>query len=165
MAPAGQIVIHTLPNKWVYDLTYSRIVRLFAPLLKKNPRGEKEMAIHVNEMSITHLDQLMRRSGLQCRAWLEEHITAQASWHANAPLRDRRGVLYRWMTNPAVRGLYRFAALTPARFLIVNDIFCMAWRCSDRSPVPLWRGWMERVVCAAGRRLAPWSFKERNLNP
>lgn len=148
----GQIIIHTLPNRWLYDVTYARIIRLLMPWLRRNPRSKKEMSIHVNEMSITHLDQLLRECGFECRTWLDERLTAQARWHAKAPLSDRRGPLYRWMANPLVGGVYHLLSKTPARFLITNDIFCIAWQGDSRLAIPPWTGWMERIVCAAGRR-------------
>ncbi len=156
----GQIIIHTLPNRWLYDVTYSRIIRLFMPWLRRNPRTKKEMSIHVNEMSITHLDQLMRECGFDCLTWLEEWLTAQARWHAKAPLTDRRGPLYRWMANPLVGGAYHLVSKTPARFLITNDLFCIAWQGDAKLAIPPWTGWMERIVCAAGRRWARWTFSE-----
>ncbi len=160
LSPDGQIVIHTLPNRWVYDVTYTRILRLFMPWLKRNPRSEKEMSIHVNEMSVTHLDQLMRECGFQCRTWLEEWLTAQARWHAKAPLADRRGRLYAWMGRPLIGVGYHLLSKTPMRFLVTNDIFCLAWRRDTKLAIPTWTGWMERIVCAIGRRWAPWTFSD-----
>ena len=158
LADGGKLVIHTLPNRWVYEFTYRRIVRLFMPWLRKNPRSEKEMAIHVNEMSVTHLDQLLRRCGFSCSVWLSEMVTHQALWHARAPLGGKRGRLYRLMSNPVAAWLYRGAALTPLRFLIVNDIFAIAWREDEAVPVPLSGGWLDRLICWGGGRWFPWKF-------
>jgi len=63
----GIIVIHTLPNKWLYEIAYRRILRLVMPWLPANPRTEKQMAIHVNEMTITHLARILRESGFKSK--------------------------------------------------------------------------------------------------
>jgi 2-polyprenyl-3-methyl-5-hydroxy-6-metoxy-1,4-benzoquinol methylase len=156
----GLIIIHTLPNRWIYEVTYGRILRTLMPWLQKNPRTSKEKVIHINEMSITHLDQLMQFCGYCCRVWLQEVLTAQASWHARMPPNGRRGRLYRWFANPMVAFLYKVLSKTPFRVLIVNDIFCIAWHEKNRIKVRPSRDWTERLLCNLGRNLYPWTFTE-----
>lgn len=158
LKPDGWIVIHTLPNRWIYEFTYPA-VRLFAPWLKKNPRTEREKLIHINEFSIPHLDQILRTSGFSSQVWLKEMITRQAMWHARQPLNDHRSRLYRWMCNPAFRLCYRIAARSPLRFLVTNDLWAIATLPdADSSPDHPLRGWMERLICVFSRRICPRQF-------
>lgn len=160
LSSEGSIVIHTLPNRWVYDITYTRIMRVFMPWLQKNPRSEKEQAIHINEMSIMHLDQLLRHCGLDCRVYLKEALTAQAAWHSRSMLKGSRRVLYRWFQNPITAALYRLAAWTPLRLLIVNDIFCIAQDRNSPGHLPRWKGFAERMTCFIGRKIRTWNFSQ-----
>lgn len=151
LSPGGSIVIHTLPNRWVYDFTYARLMRIVMPWLPGNPRSAKEQSIHVNEMSIVHLDRLLRNCGLNCRLYLREVITAQAAWHRRSDLKGTRGTVYRWFGNPLIAWSYRLLALTPLRLLVVNDIFCIA---QDRSAPWQFRGWgnlTETIACRIAR--------------
>ena len=154
LKPEGQIIIHTLPNRWVYEITYRRLLRLAMPWLPKNPRSEKEMAIHINEMSLTHLYQLLRHNGLNCRIWLHDLIVNQAKWHARQGLKDKRGTLYQWMKNPLVAMMYRSLTLTPLRLLIVNDIFAIAVQQGESISFhrPMRRNWTESLVCRFSSR-------------
>ena len=154
----GSIVIHTLPNRWVYDITYARIMRFFMPWLVKNPRSEKEQAIHINEMTITHLDQLLKYCGYERRIYLKEAVTAQAAWHSRSQLKGIRRTLYSMFRNPVAGAFYRLSALTPLRLLIVNDIFCLATDENGPGRLPRWQGLTERWVCFVGRKLKPWNF-------
>lgn len=149
LAPAGEIIIHTLPNRWIYEISYRKLLRRVLPWLPEDPRSEKEKTIHVNEMSITRLDNLLRENGLNCRIWLDELIVRQAKWHANGMLRDKRGTFYYWMRNPFVAMLYRCFALTPLRPLIVNDIFAVAVKQgqSIRFRPPMGSNWTESLLC------------------
>jgi 2-polyprenyl-3-methyl-5-hydroxy-6-metoxy-1,4-benzoquinol methylase len=146
LKPDGAMVIHTLPNKWLYDITYGRIVRLFMPWLPSNPRTEKEMAIHVNEMTITHLARLLKQTGLEQRVWLQDLIVEQALWHKKQPLSDRRGNLYKLMTNPVVGCIYKLLAKTPLRLLIVNEMFAVAWIKGHRMPIKTQMQFTERLI-------------------
>jgi 2-polyprenyl-3-methyl-5-hydroxy-6-metoxy-1,4-benzoquinol methylase len=122
----GQIIIHTLPNRWLYEITYRRLIRLAMPWLPSDPRTEKEKAIHVNEMSITHLYKILMSNGFDCRIWLHDMIIDQAKWHTKKKLSDRRAILYSWMRRPLVAAIFRLICKTPLRLLIVNDIFAIA---------------------------------------
>ncbi len=160
LSSEGFIVIHTLPNRWVYDITYSRMMRIIMPWLVKNPRSEKEQAIHVNEMTITHLDQLLLFCGYDRRIYLKEAVTAQAAWHSQSQLKGTRRLFYRWFQNPVASALYRLAALTPMRLLIVNDIFCLARDRKNPDHLPKWQGFAERITCFIGRKICPWKFSK-----
>lgn len=161
LAPGGRIIIHTLPNRWLYEITYKKIIRFFAPWLKENPRSDKEMAIHINEMSITHLDQLMRYCGYDCTVRLKELITVQARWHSRSPLSDQRGKVYKWFANPLVALLYRVLAMTPLKLLIVNEIFCVAWNRGQDIDHRGQGNLTENLVCLLGRRWKPWNFESK----
>lgn len=153
LTPTGEIIIHTLPNRWVYEITYRKLLRRVLPRLPDDPRSEKEKAIHVNEMSITRLDKLLKENGFNCRIWLDELIVSQAKWHAGGELEDKRGTLYYWMRNPFVAVLYRCFALTPLRPLIVNDIFAVAVQQgqSIRFRPPMRSNRTESVLCRLSR--------------
>lgn len=150
----GQIIIHTLPNRWLYEITYRRLLRLIMPWLPRNPRNKKEMAIHVNEMSPTKLYSLLRRNGFACRIWLHDLIIEQARWHARNDNPDKRGIFYRWIRNPILASGYRLLARTPLRLLIVNDIFGVAVQSQKFIPpshfVP--NNWTESIVCRINNR-------------
>lgn len=133
LAPEGVIIIHTLPNRWVYEITYRRLLRLFMPWLPPNPRSKKEMAIHVNEMSIIHLARILDDAGYAQRVWLQDLMVEQARWMLRGPLDSRRKRLYRLLANPMIGTCYQLVAKTALRPLVVNDIFAVAWQ-SGRIP-------------------------------
>jgi 2-polyprenyl-3-methyl-5-hydroxy-6-metoxy-1,4-benzoquinol methylase len=128
LKPNGFLVIHTLPNKWLYEITYRRILRLFMPKLPANPRTEKEMAIHINEMTLTHLSSILTKAGFDSRIWLKDLIVEQARWHKRQPREDFLGRVYRWFASPIVGTAYKILAETPLRLLIVNELFALAWK-------------------------------------
>lgn len=118
------------------------------PWLPDDPRDAKERAIHVNEMSITHLHELLQRNGFTFRIWLDELITIQARWHKEDYLTGRRRKFYRWMQNPLVSGTYRSLCLTPLRILIANDIFAVAVHEGQSVPFrkPMRQNWTESII-------------------
>lgn len=128
LAPDGCIIIHTLPNKWVYEITYRRLLRLFMPWLPQNPRSEYEKTIHVNEMTIVHLSNILKEGGFGSRVWLQDLIVEQAKWHKKQPLADKRGRLYRWLANPVIGLMYKLIAKTPLKLLTVNEMFAVGWK-------------------------------------
>jgi 2-polyprenyl-3-methyl-5-hydroxy-6-metoxy-1,4-benzoquinol methylase len=133
LKPNGFLVIHTLPNKWLYEITYRRILRLFMPWLPANPRTEKEMAIHINEMTLTHLAQIFNEAGFNSRIWLKELLVDQARWHKIEEREDFLGRVYTLFANPIIGTVYKFLAKTPLRLLIVNEMFALAWK-ENRHP-------------------------------
>lgn len=139
LKPNGFLVIHTLPNKWVYEITYRRILRLFMPKLPANPRTEKEMAIHINEMTLPHLASILTEAGFGSRIWLKDMIVEQARWHKREEREDFLGKAYSLLANPFIGSAYKIIAKTPLRLLIVNEMFALAWKVKDYPPsgVPL----------------------------
>ena len=128
LKPDGFLVIHTLPNKWLYDITYRRILRLFMPWLPANPRTEKEMSIHINEMTLTHLALIVDEAGFGSRIWLKDLIVEQARWHKRQKREDFLGRAYALFANPIIGTFYKILAKTPLRLLIVNEMFALAWK-------------------------------------
>lgn len=137
LKPDGAIIIHTLPNKWLYDITYKKIIRLFAPWLPSNPRTQKQMSIHVNEMSIIHLSQILKKCGFSSRIWIKDLLVEQAKWHKKKPHEDMRGKLYKWFSNPIIGLFYRIISKTPFRLLIVNEMFAVAWKGIGNTPLKI----------------------------
>jgi 2-polyprenyl-3-methyl-5-hydroxy-6-metoxy-1,4-benzoquinol methylase len=139
LKPNGFLVIHTLPNKWLYEITYRRILRLFIPKLPANPRTEKELAIHINEMTLPHLASILGEAGFDSRIWLKDLIVEQAHWHKREERNDFLGRTYTLLANPFIGSAYKIIAKTPLRLLIVNEMFALAWKIKDYPPyrVPL----------------------------
>lgn len=135
LKPTGILVIHTLPNKWLYEIAYRRIMRLFMPWLPANPRTKKQMAIHVNEMSITHLAYILNEAGFNSRIWLRDLLVEQARWHKRQPHQDLRGKIYKWIANPFIGSSYKILGRTSLRLLIVNEIFAVGWKEKRHPPV------------------------------
>jgi cyclopropane fatty-acyl-phospholipid synthase-like methyltransferase len=150
---SGALIIHTLPNKWLYEITYRRLLRLFMPWLPPDPRSEKEKSIHVNEMTIPHLHSILKQSHFACRVWLRQLLVEQARWHQIEPLEDRRGQVYKWLNRPFLRGAYRILAKTPLKLLIVNEIFAVAWKGEGSAPLRLPRCLTERFLLYLFARL------------
>ena len=128
LKPSGFLVIHTLPNKWLYEITYRRILRLFMPWLPANPRTEKEMSIHINEMTLTHLAQIINEAGFDSRIWLKDLIVEQARWHEQQQREDFLGRAYTLLSNPFIGTFYKILAKTPLKLLTVNEMFALAWK-------------------------------------
>ncbi len=146
LKPDGVIVIHTLPNKWLYEITYRRVLRLFMPWLPANPRTEKQMAIHINEMTITHLARILGESGFSSRIWLKDLLVEQARWHKKQPHQDLRGKLYKWFANPIIGLAYKLFSKTPLRLLIVNEMFAVGWKGNRHPPIKVPTSLTERFV-------------------
>jgi 2-polyprenyl-3-methyl-5-hydroxy-6-metoxy-1,4-benzoquinol methylase len=146
LKPSGVLIIHTLPNKWLYDITYSRMLRLFMPWLPADPRSDKEKSIHINEMTIIHLGEILHRSGFRSRVWLQDLIVEQARWHQKQPLNDQRGKIYQLLSHPLCGAIYKMIAKTPLKLLIVNEIFAAAWIGKQSPPIELPSGMTERFI-------------------
>jgi 2-polyprenyl-3-methyl-5-hydroxy-6-metoxy-1,4-benzoquinol methylase len=50
LRPGGRLVVHTLPNRLIYDVTY-RAQRVLHPHWPRNPRHALERQMHVNEQT------------------------------------------------------------------------------------------------------------------
>lgn len=145
LAPGGYAVMHTLPNRWVYDITIPLLHRLWHKI-PRDPRGPIDREIHVNEQDLPRLHRMLQRCGLGHRLWLEQHIPAQARWkRRNDVYGDNRDRVYPLLTGTAGR-LLEMVSLTPLKLLLANDIYGIAWK--DRAPaVSMPLGLAERLVC------------------
>lgn len=133
LAPGGYAVIHTLPNRWVYELAYPAVRWLWRGL-PRQPRSAVEQSVHINEQDIGSLADVLAGAGLGARIWLEQLMPAQARWGARAGgFRDQRDKLYPRLAGWLGRVL-EWLSLTPARLVLANDIFAIAWR--DDAPAP-----------------------------
>ena len=126
LRPGGFAVVHTLPNRWVYEIGY-RFARLAWRRLPEDPRNAYEKRIHVNEQDVVRLHKLLSHVGLSHRLWLEQHIPAQARWlTGQAVYRDQRDDVYPLMAGWPGRLLEGLSA-TPLRLVLSNDIFAILW--------------------------------------
>ncbi len=131
LTPTGYAVIHTLPNRWVYDITYPLLQKLY-PRLPAEPRGPFDSQIHVNEQDLPSLHRMLNRCQLRHRLWLEQHMAAQARWNvANDQYGDNRDKIYPLLSGIAGR-LLELISVTPLKLIFSNDIFGIAWK--DRRP-------------------------------
>jgi SAM-dependent methyltransferase len=71
LRPGGRLLIHTMPTRTVYEVTY-RVQRLLAPWRwrrwPRDPRSDEERAMHVNEMTRRRLDRALVDAGFAERA-------------------------------------------------------------------------------------------------
>ena len=123
----GFAVIHTLPNRWVYDVTFPMLHRL-SKKFPANPRGPIDSVIHVNEQDLPSLKRMLNSCGLKSSIWLEQHMAAQARWNSeNDTYGDNRDSIYPMLAGTKGR-LLELASLTPAKLLLSNDIFGTLWK-------------------------------------
>lgn len=82
LRPGGRIFIHTMPNRWVFTITY-RLMRLLAPwrlrTWPQDPRTPEERTMHVNELTRRELAGSLRAAGfdhveVRYGAWVREDI-------------------------------------------------------------------------------------------
>ncbi len=129
LKPTGFAVIHTLPNRWVYEIGY-RIARFFLKKLPEQPRSEIEQKVHINEQSIPQLAATLNASGFNHHLWLEQHMASQARWQKNIAQTnygDNRDTLYPALAGPKgtlLEGLSK----TPLKLILSNDIFGILWK-------------------------------------
>lgn len=147
LRPDGFAVVHTLPNRWMYEIGY-RWARRFWRRLPEDPRNPYEKRIHVNEQDIVRLHRTLAGVGLSHRIWLEQHIPAQARWNADQIVfKDQRGDVYPLMARWPGR-LLEILSKTPLRLVLANDIFAVLW-CGKKAPATVGqfpRAWLERCV-------------------
>ena len=102
LKPGGRVLVHTLPNKTIYAVTY-RLQRLLVPGRRRSwpadPRNEVERRMHVNEQTVTSLRRSLRRAGFaHPRAWVgrmihDAHVPpgrARTTYHRFAAHRPTR---------------------------------------------------------------------------
>src|SRR5262249_61279871 len=92
------------------------------------------------------------------RVWLDDVIMRHTDWRHETKIEraEARDAVYAILGRPAVRRAYRLAAATPLRFVLLNDIFALAWPRdgdvpADLSTVP--PGRLEAVVRWTAPRL------------
>ncbi len=115
LRPGGRLLIHTFPNRAVYEVTY-RLQRLAHPgrwrRWPANPRNEHERLMHVNEQTPRRLAATLRRAGFA---------------DVRAPL--GRWVYTDFVPEPRARRLYeRLARHRPTAGLAVGNMFGEALR-------------------------------------
>jgi ubiquinone/menaquinone biosynthesis C-methylase UbiE len=76
LRPGGRILIHTLPNRLIYDVTYALQRRLPGRRTwPRDPRNDYERAMHVGEQTVGSLGRALRRGGFEhVRAWPGEWV-------------------------------------------------------------------------------------------
>lgn len=113
LRPGGRLVIHTLPNKSIYEVTY-RLQRLVPgrSAWPANPRNDYEKTMHINEQSVSSLRRTLRAAGFPRP---DVHVGA---WMHTAHVPDE-----------SARRLYhRLARIRGLRRLGVADIWAIAIR-------------------------------------
>jgi SAM-dependent methyltransferase len=101
LAPGGRIVIHTLPNRLIYSVTYP-LLRLLcsANHWPANPRNEFEDAMHVNEQTVGQLRRALTRAGLRSEVtlgqWIHNEFVPSRTARRAYPLLARLGPLARF---------------------------------------------------------------------
>jgi len=127
LAPGGYVVIHTLPNRWALAVGY-RALRLVDGALPSDPRSGYERCVHVNEQDPLRLRRLLGGAGLAHRVWVEEWTSRHAAvGQAHQYPDPARAVGYRLLRRPRLAALGRLAMATPARWVVANDVFALAW--------------------------------------
>jgi 2-polyprenyl-3-methyl-5-hydroxy-6-metoxy-1,4-benzoquinol methylase len=124
LKPNGYLVIHTLPNRWIF--AFYAFIRFFLPWLEKNPRSEFEKKIHINEQTCVSLRKLLNECGFYCNVRVENGLLAQADWYEDILFGDRRDRFYRLLRNPVVKLGVNLVSMTPLRLLLLNDIYAIA---------------------------------------
>jgi len=146
LKPDGYAVLHTLPNRWVYNITFPVLHRIY-PKFAANPRSEFEKEIHVNEQDLPSLHRILKKCGLTHRLWLEQHMPAQARWNRTNDLYgDQRDRLYP-ILGGRVGTLLEWLSRTPLKLLLSNDIFGIAWKESPPQEIRLPWALTERTIC------------------
>lgn len=145
LKPGGFAIIHTLPNRWVYDVTFPLLHRLWRGM-PADPRGPIDREIHVNEQDLPGLHGLLKKCGLAHRLWLEQHMAAQARWNRlNDRFGDNRDRVYPFLTGWA-GSILELVSLTPAKLLLCNDIFGLVWKGARPAGLKLRWGITERLA-------------------
>jgi ubiquinone/menaquinone biosynthesis C-methylase UbiE len=98
LRPGGRIVVHTMPNRRIYDVTYRLQRRLVPGRTRRwpaDPRNDWERSMHVNEQSARSLAAALREAGF------EANVT-----HGQLVYAD-------FVPDPRARALYRRLASVP----------------------------------------------------
>ena len=158
LKPDGFATVHTLPNRWQYEIAYPT-ARFFMPHLPANPRNAYEKLIHVNEQDIVGLSSTLSEAGFSSRIWLEQQLVAQARWnHGNTTFGDHRDPLYAMLSGPLGK-VVEILSRSPLKLLLCNDIYALLWHASGSRPGSLPEmpcAPMERMAIRLGRLLLRW---------
>lgn len=132
LSPGGYVVIHTLPNRWSLAVGY-RVLRLLARDVPRDPRSGYERLVHVNEQDPWRLKRSLTAAGLASRVWVEEWSTSHAAAAGGSRFADRaRAEGYPVLRRRWVRTVAGLTMRGPARWLVANDIFAVAWPSGSR---------------------------------
>lgn len=165
LKPEGFAVIHTLPNRWVYDLTYPLMRRLMRTL-PDNPRSDIEKEVHVNEQDLPSLHRTLKKNALGHRLWLEQHMPAQARWTvATNQFGDNRDALYPALAGTLGRAL-DYLSMTPLKLFLCNDIFGLLWKGARPNAARLKFSPLAQIACLfpARQPKGDWRPSEHEYN-
>jgi len=114
LAPAGRLIVHTMPNLWYYRYGYPvfrAIQRLRGTRLPRDPRHRsQEQYVHVNEQTLPVMRRDLQRAGFE----------------AQVALRNVQDFTLREQ-NPWVRRTMHFLAeVRPFAWIFCNDIVAVA---------------------------------------
>ncbi len=133
LKPGGYAIVHTLPNKWVYEITYP-LFSNFSHKFPSDPRNPIEREIHINEQDLPSLHRTLKKTGFEHRLWLDQLMPAQARWQKDNDIyEDTRDTVYPILTGVAGRVL-EFLSKTPLKLLLCNDIYGVLWKNRTKSP-------------------------------
>jgi ubiquinone/menaquinone biosynthesis C-methylase UbiE len=66
LRPGGRVLVHTMPNRAIYDVTY-KVLRSLVPRARRtwpaDPRNDYEHRMHVNEQTVSSLRRVIKRAG------------------------------------------------------------------------------------------------------
>jgi hypothetical protein len=71
MKPGGRLIVHTMPNRFIYTVTY-RVLRWLWGLGRwpADPRNQFERTMHVNELTLGELRRSLEVAGFHAEARL-----------------------------------------------------------------------------------------------
>jgi ubiquinone/menaquinone biosynthesis C-methylase UbiE len=87
LKPGGRILIHTMPNRLIYTVTYRLLRAAAGRRWPAEPRNVFEQQMHVNELTVRRLRRAMHAAGFQADVRLGEWIYTD-----HVPSRLGRGV-------------------------------------------------------------------------
>ena len=74
LKPGGRILIHTMPNRLIYTVTYRLLRAIALGRWPSDPRNDYERQMHVNEMTAAELRRALAAAGLAGEVTLGEWI-------------------------------------------------------------------------------------------
>jgi ubiquinone/menaquinone biosynthesis C-methylase UbiE len=87
LRPEGRLLVHTLPNRLIYDVTYRLQRRAWPPRWRawpRDPRNDYERDMHVNEQRVGSLRRALRRAGFNAvhvgtGGWIHDEFVPDAA--------------------------------------------------------------------------------------